>query len=158
MSGLIAIPTPDDLPSDMRASVALADEDDGRFRFKAEVPDIDMTTVPAAAMHYVMVLPVMIPRKTPGGLELPLDAWRQAKLRRNLGTLVSIGDLAWSEWRRFPEDYAPFSLGDWVLFNPGVGTQTHIKGKKGETLTLICMRDSDIMAAPRDPDIHMILA
>jgi co-chaperonin GroES (HSP10) len=153
---VIAIPTAEEMPADMRPSV-LDQEDDGLIRLRAEVPDIDMTKVPKAAMHYVMVLPVLIPRKTPGGLDLPVDAWRQAKLRRNLGTLVSIGDLAWSEWRRFPEDYAPFGLGDWVLFNPGVGTQTYIRDKSGNTLTLICMRDSDVMAAPQDPDVHMIL-
>ena len=153
---LIATPTAEEVPAELRQD--LENDDDGHFRFKAEVPDIDMSTVPKAAMHYVMVLPVLIPKKTPSGLALPVDAWRQAKLRRNLGTLVSIGDLAWSEWRRFPDDYEPFGLGDWVLFNPGVGTQTHIRGKHGETLTLICMRDSDIMAAPRNPDVHMILA
>jgi co-chaperonin GroES (HSP10) len=143
-AGLIAIPRPDEMPSDLRPKAA------GMIR--PNLPDVDVSLVPEVIGYRVLVLPVVPPSKTESGIELAADTVRHLELTRSVGVVLGVGDLAFSPARGYPAGYAPVRVGDWVNFHGVSGQDTLIRDRAGNMVKIKYLNDSDILGIPRDQD------
>jgi hypothetical protein len=147
---LIQIPTAADLPPDLRPSPGL--------RLRPEVPDIDRAAVPQAEGWHLIVLPVRPPRATESGFALAPDTVRHLDIMRTIGVVLSVGDLAWSEHRKWPADYRDKKLGAlkasqaaigeaWVLFHAAAGLDIRMQSRdQSEMVGLKVIDDASVLA------------
>jgi hypothetical protein len=147
---LIQIPTADDLPPDLRPATPM--------RLRPEVPDIDRSSVPQAEGWHLIVLPVRPPRETESGFALAPDTVRHLDIMRTIGVVLSVGDLAWSEHRKWPEGYADevqhrldtsrANIGEsWVLFHAAAGLDIRMQSRdQSEMVGLKVIDDASVLA------------
>jgi co-chaperonin GroES (HSP10) len=143
-AGLIAIPRPDEMPSELRPKAA------GVIR--PHLPDVDLSLVPQVIGFRVLVLPVMPPKQTESGIELAADTVRHLEITRSVGVVLGIGDLAFSPARGYPAGYMPIKVGDWVNFHGISGQDTLIRDRRGAMVKIKYLNDADILGVPRDQD------
>ena len=150
--GLIEIPKTDDLPADLRPQ--------GRptMRLRPEVPDIDRAAVPQAEGWRLIVMPVRAPRETESGFALAPDTVRHLDIMRTIGVVLSVGDLAWSEHRKWPAEYrhdvlarldqSRSATGEaWVLFHSAAGLDIRMQSRdQTEMVGLKTIDDSSVIA------------
>jgi len=149
--GLIAIPKNDDLPADMRPQ--------GRptMRLRPEVPDIDRSAIEQAEAWRLIVMPVRAPRETESGFALAPDTVRHLDIMRTIGVVLSVGDLAWSEHRKWPAghrdrvlsrlDESRANTGEaWVLFHSAAGLDIRMQSRdQSEMVGLKVIDDGSVI-------------
>jgi hypothetical protein len=149
--GLIAIPTPTELPADMRPTQPT-------MRLRPEVPDINRAAVPQAEGWRLIVMPVRPPRETASGFALAPDTVRHLDIMRTIGVVLSVGELAWSEHRKWPAGYRS-AMNDrlqrsfdatgeaWVLFHSAAGLDIRMQSRdKTEMVGLKVIDDASVIA------------
>ena len=148
---LIAIPGLADLPADMRPAQPT-------MRLRPEVPDINRDAVPQAEGWRLIVMPVRPPRETASGFALAPDTVRHLDIMRTIGVVLSVGDLAWSEHRKWPEGYRDRVLSrlddsvdttgeSWVLFHSAAGLDIRMQSHdKTEMVGLKVIDDASVIA------------
>lgn len=149
--GLIAIPTPTDLPADMRPAQPT-------MRLRPEVPDINRFAVPQAEGWRLIVMPVRPPRETASGFALAPDTVRHLDIMRTIGVVLSVGELAWSEHRKWPAGYE-YAMGEklqrsrdatgeaWVLFHSAAGLDIRMQSRdQSEMVGLKVIDDASVIA------------
>lgn len=149
--GLIAIPKTEDLPADLRPAKPA-------MRLRPEVPDIDRSAVPKAEGWRLIVMPVRAPRETESGFALAPDTVRHLDIMRTIGVVLSVGDLAWSEHRKWPAEYRHGVLSRldesrratgeaWVLFHSAAGLDIRMQSRdQSEMVGLKTIDDSSVIA------------
>lgn len=141
MGGVIAIPTADEIPSELREQAEIG-------AIRPCLPDIDVRLVPTVIGFRVLVLPVVPPTQTESGIALAADTVRHLEITRSVGVVLGIGDLAFSQSRGFPADYRPIEVGDWVNFHGVAGQDTLIRDRSGNMVKLKYLNDADILGVP----------
>ena len=145
--GIIEIPQPQDIPTELRPA----------GRVKPRLPDVDPTDVPHPIGWRILVLPVIIPEETEGGIVLSADPVRHMELTRSVGVVLGVGDLAFSEVRGYPAGYAPVKGGDWVNFHSLSGQDMLIRDRSGAMVKMKYLNDNDIMGLPPKPEAMVVL-
>jgi hypothetical protein len=149
--GLIAIPKTDELPADLRPSKPA-------MRLRPEVPDIDRDAVPKAEGWRLIVMPVRAPRETESGFALAPDTVRHLDIMRTIGVVLSVGDLAWSEHRKWPQwhrndvlerlEESRRATGEaWILFHASAGLDIRMQSRdQSEMVGLKVIDDASVIA------------
>jgi len=148
MSSVIAIPTTDEIPPEMRESTPGI--------VKPRLPKIDPANVPEPLLWHIIVLPVAIPTETESGLTLAPDTIRHMNLSKRIGVVLGIGPLAYSQHRGFPDGYQPIEVGDWINFHEHAGVDTTMHGDEGLVMIKYLV-EKDILGKPRRPELHMVM-
>ena len=105
-----------------------------------------MKEIPIEPVEYkVLIKPDEFKEQTEGGIYFPDDARDRMQLAQDRGTIVSIGGLAFSDWKG-----AKPRVGDKVIYNKYAGTLISLRGKEPHAGDYRLCNDRDIAAIWRE--------
>jgi|TARA_R100001244_G_scaffold49675_1_gene43854 co-chaperonin GroES (HSP10) len=105
----------------------------------------ELEKIPQPTGFRLVILPLMLKKKTEAGLHLTDETIEQAQITTNICKILKVGSDAYKDKERFPN--GPWCKeGDWVIIAKYAGSRITIEG--GE---LRIINDDEILATIDDP-------
>tara|TARA_Y100001951_G_scaffold100654_1_gene104401 strand:- start:19 stop:426 length:408 start_codon:yes stop_codon:yes gene_type:complete len=105
----------------------------------------ELEKIPQPTGFRLVILPLMLKKKTEAGLHLTDETIEQAQITTNICKVLKVGPDAYKDKERFP-DKPWCKEGDWVIIAKYAGSRITIEG--GE---LRIINDDEILATIDDP-------
>ena len=129
---------------------------DDAYSDEGKIPEEGLSSsildlIPSPTGWRIAILPYRGAKTTKGGIMLADETQKRTQLGTNVGYVLKMGDLAYSDASRFPT--GPWCKeGDWIIFGKYAGSRLQIDG--GEIRLL---NDDEILGVVSDPEdiLHM---
>ena len=113
--------------------------------YEEVVKDSTVRTMPAVKGYKILIAMPKVSDKRESGVFRTDTEVKQEELAAILGSVVAMGDVCYSDEKRFPT--GPWcAVGDWVMFRPYSGTRFKIRGQEFRLIN-----DDTIEAVVDDP-------